>query len=239
MLAQQRAAKMRAVMEVSGAAAAARISSSGSASLTGGIRSKVRHHGAPKALQYTPASHPASGVPMRLSANEVDDEEEEEETSRSFHRRTGSSRSSLGSGVWNPQQMGNNNSSSNNNTSGSNPSSGPHSQGHSPNAVAESSQPRPSEEETPVPGNFRGSDYFAAPPPPPTTSPGESGGSLGSGSERENSFGGVGGLPKRVGPKETMLKPEADELQRRGSVDERTTTMSGYGRLFVANPDVD
>ena len=32
---------------------------------------------------------------------------------------------------------------------------------------------------------------------------------------------------------------KADELRRRGSVDERTMTMGGKGRLFVANPDLD
>jgi hypothetical protein len=31
---------------------------------------------------------------------------------------------------------------------------------------------------------------------------------------------------------------KADELRRRGSVDERTTTMTNV-RLFVANPDAD
>ena len=34
-------------------------------------------------------------------------------------------------------------------------------------------------------------------------------------------------------------KHTADELRRRGSVDDRTMTMSGAVRLFVANPDMD
>ena len=32
---------------------------------------------------------------------------------------------------------------------------------------------------------------------------------------------------------------KAEELRRRGSVDERSMTMGGRGRLFVANPDLD
>lgn len=32
---------------------------------------------------------------------------------------------------------------------------------------------------------------------------------------------------------------KAEELRRRGSVDERSMTMGGKGRLFVANPDLD
>jgi hypothetical protein len=30
----------------------------------------------------------------------------------------------------------------------------------------------------------------------------------------------------------------SDDLRRRGSVDDRTMTMSGAGRLFIANPDL-
>ncbi len=56
--------------------------------------------------------------------------------------------------------------------------------------------------------------------------------------EEERSFGRVGGLPQRV----SVRSPEEerkinDDLKRRGSVDDRTMTMSA-GRLFVANPDL-
>jgi len=57
--------------------------------------------------------------------------------------------------------------------------------------------------------------------------------------ERENSFGGVGRLPQRTQDVEETRQNTIDDLRRRGSVDERSMTMSGYGRLFVANPDVD
>jgi len=40
---------------------------------------------------------------------------------------------------------------------------------------------------------------------------------------------------ERVGDR--ITRDSADDLRRRGSVDDRTTTMSGV-RLFVANPDL-
>ena len=57
--------------------------------------------------------------------------------------------------------------------------------------------------------------------------------------EREDSFGDIKEL---TGPNAIMKAAEnakkAEELRRRGSVDDRTMTMSGV-RLFVANPDLD
>jgi hypothetical protein len=71
---------------------------------------------------------------------------------------------------------------------------------------------------------------------------GYSGQSTSSG-EREASFGSVNTLPSqqpRGGPgpnREVSVKKNPEELRRRGSVDDRTMTMSA-GRLFVANPDL-
>lgn len=224
LLAQQRAAKMRAAMEVSTANTTGR--SSTASSNSGMIRSKIRHHGAPKAQQYTPHTHPASGVPMRLSANEVDEDDSEEENGSSsnnrtgggYHQRSGSGRSSVGSGRVGSLYMtqatpGHGNTA----TTGSTPSS----------AHALSPVDTRSPEDTPVPDQHQshrpGVDYF--------------GGRRGSEDSEELNFGGVGGLPRRVQDTEAK-KVDLAELRRRGSVDDRTMTMSGYGRLFVANPDV-
>ncbi|KAK3070030.1 hypothetical protein LTR53_011150 [Teratosphaeriaceae sp. CCFEE 6253] len=75
-------------------------------------------------------------------------------------------------------------------------------------------------------------DYFVQP-----------GGQGGSGSSGEEArFGNAGKLPERrrqgveLGGGVPSGKT-AEELRRRGSVDDRTMTMGG-GRLFVANPDL-
>lgn len=68
---------------------------------------------------------------------------------------------------------------------------------------------------------------------------GQTGGNGGSGSsgEAEARFGGVSGLPIQTRPRQEPVRKTSDELRRRGSVDDRTMTMSA-GRLFVANPDL-
>ena len=71
---------------------------------------------------------------------------------------------------------------------------------------------------------------------------GYSGQSTSSG-EREASFGSVNTLPQQqqrgvpAPNREASVKKSPEELRRRGSVDDRTMTMSA-GRLFVANPDL-
>lgn len=243
MIAQQRAAKMRAAAEVSSASLNARASTSGSSSITGGVRSKIRHHGAPKAQQYVQSGLPTSGVPMRLSQNEIEEGDSDEDNAHpgpgyGLHRRTDSGRSSLGSAGRLPSMYGMQGHSPGApppiQSSGSTPPSGPQSRG---SPIDDRRRPN-SADETPVPGNFHGQDYFA----PANGAPRPSGGSDGSPStEREDSFGQVGKLPLRVRnfeDEEETRKTEA-ELRRRGSVDERTMTMSGYGKLFIANPDDD
>jgi hypothetical protein len=219
-------AKMRATLEVIGGNAPGRTSmgSLGSGSL--GVRSKIRHHGAPKAVGYSSANLVGSGVPMRLSASEVGDEDNSDDDADSgrnpYHQRTGSGRSSLASNnrlaAFNQRPPGRL-------SQGSTPPSG---QGNSPaegmSGLAETS------EETPVPGRHhqKPGDYFQHPP--------GNGGSGGS-SERENSFGDVGDMtaPPVSAKKEGK---HAEDLSRRGSVDERAATMRGAVRLFVANPDL-
>lgn len=92
-------------------------------------------------------------------------------------------------------------------------------------------------QETPTPHGYGGPDYFVVRPQTGGVSTGSNGSNE---SERENSFGNIGSLPQRLKvPDEEAKKLDLVDLRRRGSVDERTSTMSGYGRLFVANPDMD
>ncbi len=98
--------------------------------------------------------------------------------------------------------------------------------------------------ETPVPGSHQhAKDYFTADGSRDGTR------SVGSGSsgERADNVGELGtadaarlasnSLMKSTITREKSVK-NPDELRRRGSVDERTMTMSA-GRLYIANPDAD
>ena len=219
--AQHKAAKMRATREITDRVAEGRTSTSGSmGSGSLGVRSKIRHHGLPKATGYSYANMSAGGVPMRLSASEVGDEESrqgyDDDSGRTMsHRRNGSGRAS-GDDRWlGVEQRG----------------KGRYSQGGSPNSRQGVSPEEdiPEMKETPVPGEQQQRDYF-----------GQNGGQGGSGgsSDREDSFGNIGQMeaPKT----EEKKRRTSDELRRRGSVDERANTMGymGGGRLFVANPDL-
>ncbi|KAF2651852.1 hypothetical protein K491DRAFT_606107 [Lophiostoma macrostomum CBS 122681] len=215
MLAAQRAAKMRANMEVAGGPHhGAQRATSQSSSVAAGVRSKITHR-APKASLYAPVNMAGTGVPMRLSASEVDEGDVEDNGSNGgkFHHRTGSGRSSLGSG----RRMSYVN------------ASGRHSSNSTPpngnNSPPGEGMADLVEEETPVPG-YNPTDYFEH------TKTGLSGGS---GSSGERNFGDVGQMPQGL-PKVDTEKKDSD-LHRRGSVDERTTTMSNT-RLFIANPDL-
>lgn len=194
-----------------------RTSTSGSMGSGSGVRSKIRHHGLPKATGYSYANMVGGGVPMRLSASEVGDEENsyddgDRRTSMN-NRRTSTGRNSTDN-RWldvDPRRR-------------NRYSQGSTQHGESP------SEDIPELDETSHHGNNQqqGRGYF-----PPTA-----GRKSGSSSEHENSFGNVGQMeaPKS----EEKPRKTSDELRRRGSVDERTNTMGymGQGRLFVANPDL-
>ena len=211
------------------------MSGPGSSSLTGGVRSKIRHHGAPKAQQYNPSANPTSGVPMRLSAREVDEDDSDDDyTNRAgFHQRSGSGRSSVGSAGRVSSTLGLQMTPGHSSGNSTPPSQ---------NRATQETRGRSTTEEsknqmTPMPDHFRGADYFTQKPPEKTeATSAHSTGSTNS-SEREAGFGGISGLPKRV-KDEIDEQQKMDDLQRRGSVDERTTTMRGFGRLYVANPDL-
>jgi hypothetical protein len=206
---------MRATMEIHGGGQGGRTNTIGSASLAG----KLKHHGVPRAPGYTPATLVGAGVPMRLSANEVGEGDREDTSSLDarLHQRTGSGKSSLGSGRF---------------PSGYQRPQGRFSQSSTPPSGDGSPNDIPELAETPVPGDQKPQkdDYF-----------GQKGGNGDSGSseEREDSFGNVGDMaaPSAAVTVEAQQK-KAEELRRRGSVDDRTMTMSGV-RLFVANPDMD
>ncbi|KAF1918762.1 hypothetical protein BDU57DRAFT_526921 [Ampelomyces quisqualis] len=215
MLAAQRQAKARAVQEVAGGShhAPPRVASGGSG-VVGGVRSKIgRHHGMPKASLYAPQTYSGSGVPVRLSATEIDGDDEDNSSQNGgapYHQRSGSGRSSLGSA----RRM------SYANPVGRVSSNSTPPQNSSPEDLGDlQEEPAPSSQ-------FDSSDaYFEHT---------KTNLSTGSGSSEERNFGNVGQMPTAL-PKQE--KKGTDDLVRRGSVDERTMTMSNT-RLFIANPDL-
>ena len=234
LLAQQRAARERAIMEIAGGPHHAPRAVSASSSVAAGVRSKIRHHGAPKASLYAPVTLASTGVPMRLSASEVDEGDSDDGDSLRqarglYHHRSGSGRSSLGSGRRVPYA----------NPAGRLSSNSTPPSGH--NSSPSDGMADLVEEATPMPApaggggddGARGTGYFSD-----TTKTGLSTGSASSG-ERENSFGTLGQMPQHEHRSVfDQRKTSADELRRRGSVDDRTHTMAGSGRLFIANPDL-
>lgn len=212
-LAAQRAAKMRANMEVAGGPHHTPPRNvSGTSGVAAGVRSKITHR-APKASLYAPANLSGTSVPVRLSASEVDEGDSEDNGSIGgpYHHRSGSGRSSLGSG----RRVSYTNASGRLSTTSTPPNDSPR------EGMADLI-----EEQTPVPG-YTPSHYFEH------TKTGLSGGSESSG---ERNFGDVGQMPQGL-PKPAPEKKKSDDLHRRGSVDERTMTMGGT-RLFIANPDL-
>ncbi|KAJ3943932.1 hypothetical protein N0V92_013664 [Colletotrichum tropicale] len=229
LLAQQRAAKMRATLEViggqrssSGLSAPSGRTSTG-ISATGKVAAKIRHHGKPGVVGYAPGDHHVGvgGVPMRLSATEVEGEDSDEDDARMHHRRTGSSgRSSLasrrGPGYRSSGGLG----------SGSGRRWSPGDTPERTGSLVEEKQ-----EET-LGDNASGRAM--------TT------GSSGSSAERADNLGELNmntnaarlasnSLMHQTVTREKSVKG-ADDLRRRGSVDERTSTLTG-GRLYIANPD--
>jgi len=213
--AAQKAAKHRAALEVQG------VANSGSARTStlssGGVVGKIRHGGVPKAPGYVPANLSGAGVPMRLSANEMLADENEGRSlgdNSMIHARTGSGRSSTNSmqyrsGYPRPDQG--------RFSSTSTPSSG--GEGGSPTR-----EPIPETGETAHASREKHDDDKRSTPS----------------ADREDSFGDLKDLSGPSSVQQAMLQvKKADDLRRRGSVDERAMSMSTGVRLFVANPDVE
>ncbi|PQE28571.1 hypothetical protein CJF32_00005707 [Rutstroemia sp. NJR-2017a WRK4] len=238
LIAQQKAAKERAAAAVLGGPLTGKISTGGTNSLVGSNRvtAKIRHHGKAGPGDLVGG---VGGVPMRLSATEVEGEDSDDDGDSGrvlYHRRTGSGRSSVGSGRRGLTYSRHSTASS---------TAGRWSSGHTPPSERERQNSFPDVAEageTPVPsGHPRSKDYFA----------GDSARSIGSASsgERADNVGELGSgdtarLASNSLMKSTITREKSvrnpEELRRRGSVDERTTTMKlGAGRLFIANPDED
>jgi hypothetical protein len=216
--AAQKAAKQRAALEVHG-------TGSGRASTIASTGGKVR---SAKNGAYIPANLSGVSVPVRLSANEMFGDEEEvvhdgksmTDSVNRIHTRSGSGRSSVHSGKYlsgypRPAHHGGGRFSS-----GSTPPSGNEDSSPGKENIPAVPEGRPS---TNQPSS---TDYFAD-----TQTLGE-----------EDSFGEVAELKSPLSRQSAVAQAaeqakKAEELRRRGSVDERTMTLGGKGRLFVANPD--
>lgn len=236
-VAAQRAAKMRAAMEVTGggqrSASGGNPSSGRTAtgiSTTGKVAAKIRHHGKPGVVGYAPGNNyvGVGGVPMRLSATEVEGESsDDEDASRTHHRRTGSSgRSSTASRRGVSYR-----------TSGGGGQAG---QRWSPGDTPE--RTGSIVEEPPRQGG--GGD---APLADAASGRARSFAS-GSSAERADALGELNSTADsapRLASKSLMnaaltrekSTKNPEDLKRRGSVDERTTSLTTTGRLYIANPD--
>ncbi|GBF60949.1 hypothetical protein TMEN_3417 [Trichophyton mentagrophytes] len=221
LLAQRRAAKQRALLEVHG--------SSSTRSSTLISAGKIRHSGNGRSISYNTSTMVGAGVPLRLSANEVggaDDELDDRiDASQLIHRCTGSSRSSTTSNRISAahQRAGQtrlSSSSSANNTP--------------PNADI------PDIVETPAATleNIKDEDFLKKPNRSSANTASDQQRPATSHSEEEDEFGKITEMAAPTGMSTAMQKRKiSDDLKRRGSVDERTSSMTGV-RLFVANPDL-
>jgi len=238
--AQQRAARMRAQLEVVGSnnglsvgsLTAAGRTSTGLSSAGGKVAAKIRHHGKPGVIGYAPDSNLAGvgGVPLRLSATEVEggDSDDDELGQKPHHRRTGSSsRSSTASGKRGLGYRGSVVLGPSNSLSGS--------RRWSPGDTPERSGSLVVEEN-------EGDTNYAADDAASATAR-----SFGSGSsgERLDNVPDLSTHGQRLATNSQMHATvtreksvkSADDLRRRGSVDERTVSLNTTGRLFIANPD--
>ncbi|KAI2621777.1 hypothetical protein GGR54DRAFT_79362 [Hypoxylon sp. NC1633] len=221
LMAQQRAAKQRANQEVVAGVLQNR-TSTGIGSTSGKVAAKIRHHGKPGVVGYTPDSNymGVSGVPMRLSATEVEGEDGEEDDMsmrRLHHRRTGSSgRSSTASSRRGPAYR----------TSGA-------SQGGrrwSPGDTPERSGSMVIEDPEYMPGD----DKLGRAQSTHSGSSGEKADALPELGGHASKLASNSLLNAALTREKSVKNPE--DLRRRGSVDERTMTLTA-GRLYIANPD--
>lgn len=208
--AQKIADKKRAYLEVHGAASAG-------AGRSGTLGSGKLKHSGKGITDFSPSTLVGATVPVRLSANEVDDPEEDTLSENGiYHRRTSSGRSSLGSNHRYPsgyqRPTGNANTPPNEKTDL--PEVSEHPSAENPETKERNSMPKEGAVEPTLPASGN------------------------NGVELEESFGTVGDMAAPSAAVSAAQKAKtADELRRRGSVDDRTMTMSSV-RLFVANPDL-
>ncbi|KAK3902917.1 hypothetical protein C8A05DRAFT_15082 [Staphylotrichum tortipilum] len=250
--AQQRAAKMRANREVVGAGSGLGLgpvgpgrTSTGLSSTGGKVAAKIRHHGKPTVIGYSPGNNfnGVGGVPLRLSATEVEGEESDDDEAtiqKLHHRRTGSSgrnsiasgrralpyRTSGGLGPANQQQQ---------------PQQGGSATRWSPSATPERAGSLV--DDSGRQGSVPDANYDAGSGKARSFASGSSGerldnvpelGPLGGGAASGHALAG-NSMKNATVTREKSVKT-VDELKRRGSVDERTMTLT-TGRLYIANPD--
>ncbi|KAI1496794.1 hypothetical protein F5X99DRAFT_413765 [Biscogniauxia marginata] len=222
MLAQQRAAKQRANQEVIGRSSQSR-SSTGIGG-AGKVAAKIRHHGKPGVVGYSPDNNymGVGGVPLRLSATEVEGEDSDEDDlsmQRVHHRRTGSSgRSSTASGrrgLAYRNSGGAHSHSSKKWSPGDTPERG--------SLVMEDPEYRPGDDKIERAQSTRsGSSAEKADALPELST------------STANKLASNSLMNAALTREKSVKNPE--DLRRRGSVDERTATLTS-GRLFIANPD--
>ncbi|KAJ5575900.1 hypothetical protein N7535_002826 [Penicillium sp. DV-2018c] len=175
---------------------------------------KIRH--GPKGIsEFSPSNLVGAKVPVRLSANEVGDGDEDASSfDGALHKRTGSGRSSLGSAHRYPSGY-----SRPHGTMGSN-STPPNEKTDLPEVSENTPAEIQAEEKSRLSSLVK--DDGA------TTHSSEQ--------ERDDIVGDMQAPSAAISATEKAKR--AAELRRRGSVDERTTSMTNV-RLFVANPDSD
>ena len=189
---------------------------------TSKVAAKIRHHGKAPVVGYAPGETHVGvgGVPVRLSATEVEgdgsDDDDGPMMARNQHRRTGSSdRNSSGSGRR-----------------------GGSGQYRSLGGVGQSAGSTPDRT-----GSMATQQQEESRAPADDAASGRAQSSGSCGSERRDDVGELGVAPAATPnalhnatlTREKSVKT-AEELRRRGSVDERTATLTS-GRLFIANPD--
>ncbi|KAK0670456.1 hypothetical protein QBC41DRAFT_74517 [Cercophora samala] len=236
LLAQQRMAKVRANSEVVGANNSPSLgpvstgrTSTGLSSAGGKVAAKIRHHGKPTVIGYSPGSNfnVVGGVPLRLSATEVEGEESEDEATiqRSNHRRQGSSSRS---------------------STTSSRKTAPYRSSGGLGQVAQGGGARWSPHGTPERSGslvedkhgeqqFAGEEAYTG--KAKSFASGSSGERLDTVPDLQANSGQMANNSARnasVTREKSLRTP--DELKRRGSVDERTMTLT-TGRLYIANPD--
>ncbi len=227
-VAQQRAAKMRANLEVVSGNSGRTQTGLASAKVAG----KIRHGKAP-VVGYAPGETHVGvgGVPLRLSAREIDgDGSDDDDTGpimasrkdQNHHRAGSSGRSSTGSGRQAQYR-----------TSGSGTPARNPSLAGTPERT-ESLASKPQLYRQPLDDSAGPTDDAAS---------GRAQSSRSGNSERRDDIVELGQGPKlahnsklhsALTREKSVKSPE--ELKRRGSVDERTSTLTS-GRLFIANPD--
>ncbi|KAF4120594.1 hypothetical protein GMORB2_3032 [Geosmithia morbida] len=246
--AQQRAARQRANQEVSGGRSRASLKpgsrSNTGISATGKVAAKIRHHGKSPVVGLTPGENHVGvgGVPLRLSATEVEAESSDDESnlpsaSRLQHRSTGSSRSSQASGMRGVSGSGPNNSYRTSGGHGSMTSRNSQRWADTPSRPGSMSD---SQAQLHGPGQFVDEDAVAV---AASRSETRSTHSANSDGEKADNVAELGGAPRLASnsllhsalTREKSVK-NPEELRRRGSVDERTATLTSQ-RLYIANPD--